>query len=102
MKTILADDFVDMSAASPTRSGLAAREAFRSQVEDTHAKFKPTLKVTFEELQAFGDWAFGRGLVEVTLDPRQGGPTTYVRQRFLEIWKRQADGQRRICRIMDN
>ena len=102
MQQVLADDIVDMSGGSVTRVGQAAREFFRSRVEAAHARSRPTLSVSLDEVQVFGDWAFDRGSLVVELKPRNGGEVTYIRQRFLEIWKRSAAGRWQVCRIMDN
>jgi ketosteroid isomerase-like protein len=102
MQHVLADDVVDMSGGSVTRVGQAARAFFRSRVEAAHARNRPTLSVTIDELQVCGDWAFDRGSLVVELKPRDGGEVTHIRQRFLEIWKRNAGGRWQVCRIMDN
>lgn len=101
-KNVLADDVVDMSGGSRTRAGKEAIKFFRSRVESAHAKFKPHLEVQVDEIQVAGDWAFDRGTLSLTLVPREGGEATHIRQRFVEIWKRQADGQWKVCRLMDN
>jgi ketosteroid isomerase-like protein len=101
-RSLLSDDLVDMSAGATTRTGREAIEFFRTHIESVHAKFIPHLSVIVDELYAAGDWAFDRGSLVVELRPRHGGPATYKRQRFLEIWKLESDGQWRVCRIMDN
>ena len=99
---IFADDFIDMSAGVPTRTGKEAKEHFVSRVEGTHAKFTPHLTVNIEELRVAADWAYQRGSLVVTLVPRNGGETSFIRQRYLEIWRRDADGRWRIAIAMDN
>src|SRR6266849_6491911 len=102
IQDIFHDDLIDMSAGASTRSGEAARQYFLSRVTEAHAKFKPTLEVTLEEITVAGDWAYGRGHLVVTLVPKRGGETTYIRQRFLEIWRRDSRGNWKLSRIMDN
>ncbi len=102
IQDIFHDDLVDMSAGTGTRTGAAARQHFLSRVTETHAKFKPTLVVTIEEIRVAGDWAYDRGHLVVTLAPKQGGETSYIRQRFLEIWRRDPRGNWKVSRIMDN
>ncbi len=102
IQKIFADDLVDMSAGTPTRTGDAARQYFLSRVTEAHANFKPTLAVTIDEVRVAGDWAFDRGSLVVTLVPRKGDEATYIRQRFLEIWHRDSRGDWKIARIMDN
>ncbi|HVS88254.1 MAG TPA: nuclear transport factor 2 family protein [Candidatus Acidoferrum sp.] len=47
---IFTDDLIDMSAGGPTRTGQAAREHFLSRVAEMHAKFRPNLIVTIDEI----------------------------------------------------
>jgi uncharacterized protein (TIGR02246 family) len=99
---IFTDDLIDMSAGGPTRTGHAAREHFLSRVAEMHAKFKPHLVVTIDEIRVVSDWAYQRGSLVVTLVPRDGGETSFIHQRYLEIWRRGRDAQWRIAIEMDN
>jgi uncharacterized protein (TIGR02246 family) len=99
---IFTDDLIDMSAGEPTRTGQAAREHFLSRVTETHAKYSPHLVITIDEIQVVSNWAYDRGSLTVKLVPRGGGETSFVRQRYLEIWRRGSDGKWRIAIEMDN
>jgi len=99
---IFADDLVDMSAGGPTRTGATAKEHFLARVAKVHAKFKPSLAINIAEICVDGDFAYQRGDLVVTREPKNGGPISYVRQRYLEIWRRESDGNWRICVEMDN
>jgi uncharacterized protein (TIGR02246 family) len=99
---IFTDDLIDMSAGGPTRTGQAAREHFLSRVAEMHAKYNPRLVITIDEIQVVSNWAFDRGSLAVTLVPRAGGETSFVRQRYLEIWRRGRDAKWRIAVEMDN
>jgi uncharacterized protein (TIGR02246 family) len=99
---IFTDDLIDMSAGGPTRTGQAAREHFLSRVTETHAKYSPHLVITIDEIQVVSNWAYDRGSLTVTLVPRGGGETSFVRQRYLEIWRRGSDAKWRIAIEMDN
>jgi len=99
---IFTDDLIDMSAGGPTRAGQAAREHFLSRVTELHAKHNPHLVITIDEIQVVSNWAYDRGSLTVTLVPRAGGETSFVRQRYLEIWRRGSDGKWRIAIEMDN
>jgi ketosteroid isomerase-like protein len=59
------------------------------------------LSVSNDEIVTSGDFAYTRGTLEITLQPRTGGPVQLVRRRFLEIWRKQ-DGQWLVARTMDN
>jgi uncharacterized protein (TIGR02246 family) len=99
---IFTDDLIDMSAGGPTRTGQAAREHFLSRVVEMHAKYNPHLVITIDGIQVFTNWAYDWGSLTVTLVPRAGGETSFVRQRYLEIWRRGRDAKWQIAIEMDN
>jgi uncharacterized protein (TIGR02246 family) len=99
---IFTDDLVDMSAEGPTRKGAAARDHFLSRVAKVHEKFKPSLAINIAEIYVVGDMAYQRGDFLVTREPKGGGPLSYIRQRYLEVWRREADGNWKIRIFMDN
>jgi len=102
IRGIFADDVVDMSAGGPTHTGEAAKEHFLARVAATHASFHPSLVIHIDEIRVAGDWAFQRGSLVVTLSPKHGGELSYIRQRYLEIWRRNAQGCWKIAVEMDN
>lgn len=99
---IFAEDLIDMSAGEPTRTGEEARKDFVARVAATHAKFRPRLEIHIEELRIAGEWAYQRGSLLVTLIPKEGGDTSFISQRYLEIWKRESGGKWKIAIEMDN
>jgi len=102
LMNIYADDFVDMSEGQPTLQGAAAREDNALRLRDTFAKFNNHLTVHIEQIETAGDWAFDRGVLRVELRPKAGGQPVLVERRFLEIWRRDSDGQWRAMQSMDN
>jgi uncharacterized protein (TIGR02246 family) len=99
---IFVEDLVDMSAGGPTRHGPQARKHFVARVQETHAKFLPHLEIQIDEIQVAEDWAYQRGSLIVELTPQGGGQKSFIKQRYLEIWRRQPDGQWKIAIEMDN
>lgn len=99
---IFAEDLIDVSAGEPTRTGEEARKDFEARVAATHAKFRPRLEIHIDELRVAGEWAYQRGSLLVTLIPKEGGDTSFIRQRYLEIWKRETSGKWKIAIEMDN
>src|SRR5262249_25541807 len=102
LSNIFAEDLVDMSAGGTARRGPGGQRDFVLRVGETHAKAKPHLEITVDEIQVAGEWAYERGSLEVTLTPIGGGEKSYIRQRFLDIWRRQRDGRWKIAVEMDN
>ena len=54
------------------------------------------------EIQISKDMAFGRGTATLSLTPKEGGPTTHLDAKWLDILKRQADGSWKIYIDMVN
>ena len=95
-------DIVDMSDGEPTLIGERAHRDTAARLRDTFAKYNGHLTVQVEESEMMGDWAFDRGTLRVELRPRTAGEPVIVERRFLEIWRREADGRWRVARAMDN
>ncbi len=85
---ILSDDLVGMSAAGETRRGQMAKAAFLSHIAELFRNNKCHLRVEVEEMVAVGDLAYDRGELEVTLIPKDTQRPITVKQRFLEIWRK--------------
>jgi ketosteroid isomerase-like protein len=102
LMNVYANDFVDMSDGQPTLQGAVAREDNALRLRDTFSKFNGHLTVHVEQIETAGDWAFDRGVLRVELHPKAGGPPVLVERRFLEIWRRDSDGQWRAIQSMDN
>jgi uncharacterized protein (TIGR02246 family) len=102
LTNIFAEDLIDMSMGGPTRRGQDARMHFLSRVRETHANFRPHLEIQINEIQVAGDWAYEHGSLVVALTPRTGGDKSFIRQRYLVIWRRQANGEWKIAVEMDN
>ncbi|UCH14824.1 MAG: DUF4440 domain-containing protein [Bacteroidales bacterium] len=88
--TLWADDCRRMEPGLITIIGkedwrLRARELW-DQAEFKMARLGET------EIQVCGDQAFARGAVTLSSTPYEGGPTTHIDIKFLDILKRQADG----------
>ena len=102
MISIFSDDLVYMPEGLPTESGRPAIDRWASSVRDTLAKYKGHLDIKTEEIEVFGDMAFGRGSLTVTLTPIAEGQAVTRTRRFLEMWKKEKDGKWRIIRAMNN
>ena len=55
-----------------------------------------------EELVVTGDWAYVRYRVQMAVNPKSGGANTALDRKYLDIWRRGADGIWRAHRHMWN
>ena len=102
IRSEFADDIVVMPDFSTTIAGadnveLWFRENFQALAE---AGATQTMDAHLDEVQVFGDWAFDRGTFDITT--RKGEKSRTFHIRFVELFKRQADGSWKIVRGMNN
>jgi ketosteroid isomerase-like protein len=69
------------------------RERFRHLWDQADLKM---VRLGETEIQACGDQAFARGVVTLSATPNEGGPTTHIDIKFLDVLKKQADGSWKI------
>jgi ketosteroid isomerase-like protein len=83
---VLADDVVMMPANAPMIAGRAAAEAYLRGFPP----FKD-LRVEPLEIEGRGDLAYVRGRYSIVVGP-PGGPEQRDAGKYIEIWRKQADG----------
>jgi len=97
-----ADAFIDMSAGSPSFYGAEARATLEYRLQRLFARYRTRLVVTIAAISVMGDSILDRGWHTLTLRPRAGGRPKTRRTRYLEIWRKQADGKWKIVLFVDN
>jgi len=88
------DDAIKMDVDFPAIFG---KENIRAYFKVPFEQFNINAVIYGEtEVQVFDDFAFSRGTYTLSLTPKEGGPTTYIDGKWLDILKRQADGSWKI------
>ena len=100
--SVFAPEFTDMSDSRPTRYRADAATKLRRSLAELFAEYEAKLTVIIIDISVFGSNAFDYGWHELTLTPRNGGEPVYRRTRYCELWSKQANGDWRISRFMDN
>ncbi len=100
--SVFAPEFTDMSDGRPSRYSADAGAKLRSYLADLFTLYDAKLNVIIVKITVFGDAAFDYGWHELALTPKGAGGTVYRRTRYLEIWNKQASGDWRITKYMDN
>jgi uncharacterized protein (TIGR02246 family) len=96
----LTDDCVWLMQGSPA---LVGKEQIRPVVEATY--FGPVtvqLDWEFEELEMLGDRAIGWGWFDQTLTPKEGGEPVNIVGKFLDVFRRNNDGEWQLACISFN
>ena len=100
--SVFAPEFTDNSDGRPTRDGNDAPAKLRQYLKGLFAEYQANLNLITPAIVISGNLAFDYGCQELTLTPKNRGEARFIRKRFLEIWAKQADGQWRIIRYIDN
>jgi len=82
-------DGVQMPPGEPTRIG---SEAIRVGIKPALTPFNLKIPIYPQEAEITGDWAFGRCDYSGSMTPREGGQTTTLPGKDLDVFKKQADG----------
>jgi ketosteroid isomerase-like protein len=94
--------FVDFSDARNSAFFEGARNALRAHCTQLFARHTVSLIVIMIEIRLSGDVAYDYGWHEFTLAPKQGGAIEFVRERYVDIWKKDAAGDWKLWMYMNN
>jgi len=94
--------FTDMSKDGPTIYGSEAIVALRDQVGRLFAKYSVKIIPIINRIIVTGNTAYDYGWHEFTLTPKNGGETIRERQRYFELWSKDAEGKWAISFYINN
>ena len=94
--------FTDMSEGGPTKYGTEAVSGFHNDASKLVAEYKVTMMPIINRIVVLGDVAYDYGWHEFTLMPKNGGEPVRKRQRYFELWKKDAEGGWRISFQINN
>ena len=90
------------NSVKPNAPPLRGRETVRQLYSNLFARFDVAQKFDFEEIHSMGDWAFGQGTDDITMTPVGCGQPTQYAGHGMSILRRDADGQWRFARGINN
>jgi uncharacterized protein (TIGR02246 family) len=96
----LTDDCVILVHGVPALVGKDAVGSFYA--ENFFEPFDCELTWDFEELEFFGDSAYGWGWFHNTLSPKDGGEPQKLVGKFIDIFRKTADGEWKLARLSFN
>ena len=100
--SVFAPEFTDDSDGRPSRYGSDAPIKLRRYLEQLFADYNAHLSIIMAAIVISGDLAYDYGWHELTLRPRNEGVPQLIRKRYLELWRKQKNGEWRIIRYIDN
>jgi len=87
----------DATRMDPDIPAIVGKENIRAYFKVAFEQFNTNVAIYGEtEVQVSDDLAFSRGTYTLSLTPKEGGPTTHIDGKWLDILKRQADGSWKI------
>ncbi len=100
--SVYGDAYSDMSAGRASFYGTEAKAVLQHRITKLFAHYRAQLAVTIISISAEGPVAFDWGWHKLTLTPKNGGRPKTTRNRYVEIWRKQDDGQWKIAIFLDN
>jgi ketosteroid isomerase-like protein len=94
--------FVDFSDARNSGFSDGARNALRAHFTQLFAHYNVQLVVIMIEIRLSGDVAYDYGWHEFTLTPKNGGASEFIRERYVDIWKKNAAAEWKLWMYMNN
>jgi len=79
-----------------------AKPQTAARLEQVFRDYDRQLAVRNDEIVVQGSLAYVRGVLDITLTPRSRGAAIHAHRRFIEIWRKEEDGEWRVARTMDN
>ena len=94
-----ADDGIQLP---PNFSANAGKAAIQGWSKGFLNLFSCQFKLSVDEVQVAGDWAFERGSYDITLTPRTGGGHMEDKGKYITIYQKQPDGGWKMARDIWN
>ena len=95
-------DLVNFSDGQPSEFGESGLDALKSRLANLFEGFTAKLSAIVIEIRLQGDIAYDYGWHELTLTPKDGGRAIWRRDRYVDIWRRNKEGNWKLWMYMDN
>jgi ketosteroid isomerase-like protein len=95
-------DVVSFSDGQPSEFGASGLEALKTRLNNLFERFTAKLSVIVIEIRLQGDVAYDYGWHDLTLTPKDGGEPIRRRHRYVDIWRRNTEGNWKLWMYIDN
>jgi ketosteroid isomerase-like protein len=95
-------ELVSFSDGQPSEFGKSGVDALAIRLKSLFEHFKVSLVVVVNEIRIEGDIAYDYGVHDLTLTPRDGGQPIHRRDRYVDIWRQNVEGNWKLWMYMDN
>jgi ketosteroid isomerase-like protein len=95
-------DLINFSNGQPSEFGESGLNALKTRLANLFERFTAKLVVIVIEIRLEGDIAYDYGWHDLTLTPKDGGEPIRRRDRYVDIWRRNQEGNWKLWMYMDN
>src|ERR1700694_3269436 len=95
-------EFLSFPDGQPSEMGRESLHSLQGRLEELFKQFTSKLAVIVIEIRLQGDVAYDYGWHELTLTPKTGGPSIFSRNRYVDIWRKNKQGNWKLWMYMDN
>jgi len=95
-------DVVSFSDGQPSEFGASGLEALKTRLNNLFERFTAKLSVIVIEIRLQGDVAYDYGWHDLTPTPKDGGEPIRRRHRYVDIWRRNKEGNWKLWMYIDN
>jgi ketosteroid isomerase-like protein len=99
---LLDPGFVDFSDGRTCAFAQGAAEELKKHLTALFREYTVHLAPIIIEIRLVGDLAYDYGWHNFTLTPKQGGARIERHERYVDIWKKNTEGQWKLWMYMDN
>jgi ketosteroid isomerase-like protein len=95
-------DLVSFSDGAPSEFGESGLEVLKTRLGDLFERFTVKLVIVVIEIRLQGDIAYDYGWHDFILTPKDDGAAIHRRDRYLDVWRKNKEGQWKLWMYMDN
>ena len=95
-------DLVSFTDGAPSEFGQSGLAVLKTRLANLFERFTVTLVVVVIEIRLQGDVAYGYGWHDFTITPKDGGEAKHRRDRYVDIWRKNKEGNWKLWMYMDN
>ena len=102
MLAIADPDLVNFSDGQPSEFSESGLDSLKTRLTNLFERFTVKLAVIVIEIRLQGNVAYDYGWHDLTLTPKQGGEPIRRRDRYVDIWRKDKEGNWKLWMYMDN
>jgi ketosteroid isomerase-like protein len=102
MLAIVDPNLVTFSDGQPSEFGETGLHALKTRLGNLFERFTAKMAVIVIEIRLQGEVAYDYGWHELTLTPKDGSQMIHRRNRYVDVWRKNREGQWKLWMYIDN